>query len=588
MCLEGKGRLLAFATSFVLLLGLWLFVAEEIGQFISNNGEILIMGWFIIGIITITVVVLVTVGIINKQRRELLHEILCELQLETIDLQLKEYDDQVIVKSRQTLENYSDIKYLKENDAFEKVRKKSEIRKKIRDSLYTFLKANNYETRPQYSYVKSQLNGYAKLADGYRVLITYITTAGNNRGERLLHINASRIDELNAHPEYLMTKTEYNKFLKQQAKEELDAKKHSLYNQVNSIIDFANASKETLIVKTQLKNLDELVQKLFDKTVNRIQRISKNDSDEWNMLENFVTTIGKQIEEIVQEDNRIRDYYESDAFAKIKETCHLLIQSQKEFNEYINEKAQSITKLFGTKIVRTETQNEDVYRYVRTYKKSIIPFTAEVSSRVFGSAENNPIGYIVKYFYPEKSQYKDQIEKLKILIEELETLKEAKVIIDNYKKEYDQYIQEVPEYVLDNDESGFYSRLGLAIIDESVLNVEYKFVYTSDGGMAQRSFTVPMSEENIIALINLLESKLSLEAMAKEQRALMTARLRTQIKERDNFTCCNCGNSIYKEPNLLLEIDHIIPVSKGGLTQEENLQTLCWKCNRNKGAKLIS
>ena len=206
---------------------------------------------------------------------------------------------------------------------------------------------------------------------------------------------------------------------------------------------------------------------------------------------------------------------------------------------------------------------------------------------MFGSAENDPISYIIKYFYPNKSQYIEQIQKLKLLIEELETLKEAKAIIDNYKKDYNEYIQSVPQYVLDNDEAGFYSRLGLAIIDESVLNVEYKFIYTSNGGMAQRSFTVPMNEENIIELINCLENKLSYETFTKEQRALMTSKLRRHIKERDNYTCCICGNSIYAEPNLLLEIDHIIPVSKGGTTQESNLQTLCWKCNRNKGAKLL-
>ena len=106
--------------------------------------------------------------------------------------------------------------------------------------------------------------------------------------------------------------------------------------------------------------------------------------------------------------------------------------------------------------------------------------------------------------------------------------------------------------------------------------------------MAQRSFTIPMNEENIIELINRLESKLSLQAQTKEQRALMTTKLRAHIKERDNYTCCQCGNSTKNEPNLLLEVDHIIPIAKGGLTTENNLQTLCWKCNRSKGAKLYS
>lgn len=67
----------------------------------------------------------------------------------------------------------------------------------------------------------------------------------------------------------------------------------------------------------------------------------------------------------------------------------------------------------------------------------------------------------------------------------------------------------------------------------------------------------------------------------------MTSALREKIKIRDNYTCKMCGLSIDKEPNILLEIDHIIPLSKNGLTTEDNLQTLCWKCNRSKGSKIL-
>ena len=184
--------------------------------------------------------------------------------------------------------------------------------------------------------------------------------------------------------------------------------------------------------------------------------------------------------------------------------------------------------------------------------------------------------------------YPEQLQRLRLLLEELETLREAKQIIENYKAEYQQYLGDVPAFIMENDEAGFYSRLGFAVIDESVLTVEYKFAYTSGGGMAQRSFTVPMTEETIVELIRMLESKLTASAFAKEQRALMTQKLRTFIKTRDNYTCCACGNSTHVEPNLLLEIDHIIPVSKGGQTEEANLQTLCWKCNRAKSNKILS
>lgn len=513
---------------------------------------------------------------IEKQREALIDEILEHLNLSNIDDMLKRFDDQVIVKSKQTLQNYDEVKYLKEHNNLDDIKHIVLMRQDIKKNIEGFLKGNEFVQRPQYKYAANWLGDCLSLTNGYRAKIVYITSAGNNRGEKLIKYSLPEVIEFEEHPEYLMTK-----------KEVLENQKHNYYNKVNSIIDFANSSKDNLIVKSRIKMLDELIQQLFDRTINSIQKIKQIDSDEWNMLDNFINNIDSKVRKIVDDDNKISQYYASDDFKQIKDTCNALNLSRKEFNEYIEEKAQSISKLFGTRIVRNETQCEDTNNYIRAYKKSITPFTAEVSSTVFGSAENNPIGYIIKYFYPNKSQYEEQIQKLKVLIEELETLKEAKVIIDNYKKDYDQYIQSVPDYVLENDEDGFYSRLGLAIIDEAVLNVEYKFIYTSDGGMAQRSFTVPMNEENIIELINQLENKLSKDAQTKEQRALMTTRLRTFIKERDNYTCCQCGNSTYKEPNLLLEVDHIIPISKGGLTLEENLQTLCWKCNRSKGAKVV-
>ena len=198
---------------------------------------------------------------------------------------------------------------------------------------------------------------------------------------------------------------------------------------------------------------------------------------------------------------------------------------------------QSISRLFGTNVVRNETIHNDEYEYIRPYKKTISPFTAEVSAAVFSSAENNRIEYVVKQFYPNKQLYPEQIQKLQMLLEELETLKEARQIIEDYKEDYQQYLGDVPNYIMEEDGDGFYYRLGFAQIDESDLTVEYKFEYTSGGGKAQRTFTVPMTEETIVELIRALESKLTASSFAKEQRTLMTKKLREQIKNRDNHTC---------------------------------------------------
>lgn len=501
---------------------------------------------------------------------------------------LSQEDCNITVKSRATLNKYDDIKFFKEKkERLEKARKAIEYQEEVKKRINEFLLNNNYKHNRYYKYGVEKLQELKSKLNGYVIKINYITNAGNNLDSRYMIITKDRVYQLIDNPELLMSKTEYNQLVKQQSKERLEKKRKLFYDRVNKIIDIANERKDKLIVQNQAERIDALILKLLDKPVNSIQKIKSADSEEWAMLDNFITQIGDEVRDIIKEDEKINAYYASADFENVKSTCEKLIQSQKEFNEYIDEKAKSVSKLFGTRVVRNGTQNEDQYNYIRTYKKTLTPFTAEVSSTVFGSAENNPIDYVIKYFYPNKSEYKNQIDKLRTLIEELETLKEAKVIIDNYKKQYKDYIDDVPPYILELDENGFYSRLGFATIDESVLEIEYKFVYTSNGGMAQRSFPVPMTEDTIAELIKHLENKLSVTAQAKEQRALMTKKLRLQIKERDNYTCCLCGNSVYKEPNLLLEIDHIVPISKGGLTEENNLQTLCWKCNRAKSDKMI-
>ena len=76
--------------------------------------------------------------------------------------------------------------------------------------------------------------------------------------------------------------------------------------------------------------------------------------------------------------------------------------------------------------------------------------------------------------------------------------------------------------------------------------------------------------------------KLGVQAV---ERKKMTANLKKFILERDDYTCQVCGASLHNDFNLKLEVDHIVPISKGGKTDPSNLQTLCRKCNRSKGAK---
>ena len=537
-------------------------------------------------VIPIILVVLIYKVIANSKYKKLEKQVLSELGFLNWEM-VSYFDEYVTVKSRSTLEKYDDIKFFKENT--EKLKKAEKIiikKNEVEKILKGFLAKNKYEGCFQYRRLKKQIDKVLESSSSYRINVKYISSAGNNLGEKEISLNKDGVDKFRKDPSLLMGKGEYNKYLKDQQKEVLNQKHHEYYERVNNIIDYANDNRQTLVIKDGQTQMDSLVAQLFDRT-NSIKKIKSIDSEEWNIIGDFIDYIGDAIKKIVNKNLKILEYYKSTDFLKIKETCEVLMSTQREFNEYISEKVESISQLFGTRVVRSETINEDENNYIRPYRKTITPFTAEVSSTVFASAENNPLDYVVKNFYPNKNMYPEQIQKLQKLIEEIETLKDAKQIIENYKAEYKQYLDDVPDYVMEEDEIGFYSRLGFANVDESVLTVEYKFAYTSGGGMAQRSFTVPMTEETIVELINVLQSKLTASAFVKEQRNLMTKKLREFIKNRDNFTCCSCKNSVEKEPNLLLEIDHIIPVSKGGFTQEDNLQTLCWKCNRAKSDKIV-
>jgi hypothetical protein len=73
------------------------------------------------------------------------------------------------------------------------------------------------------------------------------------------------------------------------------------------------------------------------------------------------------------------------------------------------------------------------------------------------------------------------------------------------------------------------------------------------------------------------------EKPKRKTKRHISERLRFSILMRDGFTCQSCGASPTKERGVELHVDHIIAWSKGGETEESNLQTKCKKCNLGKG-----
>lgn len=71
----------------------------------------------------------------------------------------------------------------------------------------------------------------------------------------------------------------------------------------------------------------------------------------------------------------------------------------------------------------------------------------------------------------------------------------------------------------------------------------------------------------------------------KTKRKVLSKRQRFEVFKRDSFTCQYCGQSA---PDVVLNADHIIPVSKGGTDKVTNLVTACFDCNSGKSDKQLS
>jgi hypothetical protein len=78
------------------------------------------------------------------------------------------------------------------------------------------------------------------------------------------------------------------------------------------------------------------------------------------------------------------------------------------------------------------------------------------------------------------------------------------------------------------------------------------------------------------------DETVGVEVSKDEERSKINQKVRFQIMARDKFTCCLCGSKPSPTSDVILQVDHVIPVSKGGKSEASNLMTLCKDCNSGK------
>ncbi len=87
-----------------------------------------------------------------------------------------------------------------------------------------------------------------------------------------------------------------------------------------------------------------------------------------------------------------------------------------------------------------------------------------------------------------------------------------------------------------------------------------------------RSETMELARPDVIRLVSYVRVPRDVHRRRITRRAVLA---------RDDWTCQYCGDT-----RLKLTVDHVIPKSKGGGSEWENIVASCAPCNRQKGDRL--
>lgn len=283
-------------------------------------------------------------------------------------------------------------------------------------------------------------------------------------------------------------------------------------------------------------------------------------------------------------------YYKGEKFNEIKSNLNEYIVSCNELNEHIENLKETYINVKKNSFGNAVLNDASRYNFKRTeqLKAKKSEYVYDCSATVCKNAELQPFKYLCKYFNIKSNE--ESLENFESLLNNYAAAEEGKQLLSNELEKIKESIKhEIPFLIRKLNMKRFMHKLGFKTVDFSTLYFPvYTFRYVSPGGNKSTYCNIKLDINNLNEFVTYLSEIVKFKKSALGQRALMTSILRDKIKIRDKHTCQTCGLSTHDEPNLLLEIDHIIPISKGGMSTEENLQTLCWKCNRTKGARLIA
>lgn len=283
-------------------------------------------------------------------------------------------------------------------------------------------------------------------------------------------------------------------------------------------------------------------------------------------------------------------YFKGEKFLSIKRRIEKHANDCNALNEHIEELKSSYLDV--TSIDFGAAHLSDASRYNMRRRKwaeeTRSHRTHNCSSSVVKNASGQPFKYLCKYFNIDSTE--DSLSKFEAVLNDFSAAEQGKTLLRAERESIVASVSgQVPALIKMFSRQTLIRKLGFNDIDFSHLYFPvFTFQYVSAGGNSASKCEIRLDVQNLNAFVAYLGGLVKFRKSVRGQRLLMTSDLRERIKSRDNYTCKMCRASVAEEKNLLLEIDHILPLSKGGMTTEENLQALCWRCNRSKGSKVLT
>ena len=283
-------------------------------------------------------------------------------------------------------------------------------------------------------------------------------------------------------------------------------------------------------------------------------------------------------------------YFASEEFLAQKAKAASVVAEHNDISKYVSEIRTKGSFELGTSSAGAQAhlatyQNTSNWNYRRDRHLANYqaPNVHNCSLQVARNASADPLKYVMKYFGITTDE--DQLAKVEKLGESVTQLENA---VHNLRQREASITTSFnpPRFILKHYSEEFMKHVGVELSPITVPYPVYVFEYVSAGGNSSQRTIVKLDTPTIDRLVETLSQRIRWKKSAAGQRALMTSVLRNKIKARDNHACRYCYVSVASEPHLLLEVDHIIPLSRGGLSTPDNLQTLCWRCNRAKSNKI--